>query len=97
MVLILKNESPILLKFHNSVWKYVVPLLTAEWLHLELCFSPEYHISRQNILIFFWKSLADIQSEAGLNHVCEYINGILFAINKIRAGEKSGKNLERGE
>jgi hypothetical protein len=42
--LIWKYESPVVLKFHKSVWKYVVSyLLTAYWLHLVLYFSAEYH------------------------------------------------------
>jgi hypothetical protein len=33
------------------------PTLTAEWLHPVLNFSPEYHNSRQIIIILFWKYL----------------------------------------
>ncbi len=33
-----------------------------------LCFSPEYHNSRQNIIFLFWKYLLYIESEAWLNH-----------------------------
>ncbi len=54
VVLIWKYESPVLLKFYNSVWKYVVTyMITAEWLHLVLYFSSQYHNSRKNIIILF--------------------------------------------
>jgi hypothetical protein len=56
------------------------PTLTAEWLHLVRYFSAEYHNSRQNVIILFWKYLVDIRSEAWLNLSCEYINGKLFAV-----------------
>jgi hypothetical protein len=46
-----------------------------------LYFSPEYHNSRQNIIIPFWKYLVDNGSEAWLNLFWEYINGILFAVH----------------
>jgi hypothetical protein len=50
------------LLLHNSVWKYsmLFPMLTAEWLHLVLNFSPEYINSRQTIIILYWKYLVDI-------------------------------------
>jgi hypothetical protein len=47
-----------------------------------LDFSTEYHNSRQNGIILFWKYLVDIISEAWLNLFCEYINGKLFAVWK---------------
>jgi hypothetical protein len=43
------------------------PILTADWLHLALLFSTEYHNSRQNIIILFWKYLVDIRNEARVN------------------------------
>jgi hypothetical protein len=43
------------------------PMLTAAWLHLVLYFSTEYHKSRQDVLILFWKYLIDIRSQAWLN------------------------------
>jgi hypothetical protein len=57
-------------------------MLSAEWLHqvLYMYFSPEYHNSRQNIIILLWKYLVDIRSEAWLNLFWEYIKGILFAV-----------------
>ncbi len=51
------------------------PMTTAEWLHLVLYFSSEYHNSRQNIEILFGKFLVDIRSEAWLNLFWEYISG----------------------
>ncbi len=57
------------------------PMLTANWLHLQVMyFSTEYHNSRQNIIILFWKYLVDIKSEAWLHLFGEYINGKLFAV-----------------
>jgi hypothetical protein len=50
-------------------------MLTADKLHLALYFSPEYHNSRQNIIILFSKYLVDIGSEAWLNLFWEYITG----------------------
>jgi hypothetical protein len=41
------------------------PMLAAEWQHIVLNFSTEYHNSIQNIIILFWK-YADIRSEAWL-------------------------------
>ncbi len=45
------------------------PMLTAEWLHFNLVLfdSTEYHNSRQNIIIMFWKYFVDITREAWLN------------------------------
>jgi hypothetical protein len=48
-----------------------IPIFRAEWLHLVLYFSPEYHYSRQNTIIL-------VCSEQWLNLFCEYINGKLF-------------------
>ena len=45
-----------------------------------LYFSPEYHNSRKNIIILFWKYLVDIRNEAWLNLFSEYLNGKLFAV-----------------
>ncbi len=56
-------------------------MLTAEWLHLVLYYSTEYHNSRQNILIQFLKYLVDIRSEAWLILFCEFINGKLFTVH----------------
>ncbi len=66
-----------------SCSSFLIPFgnLTAEWLHLVLYFSTEYHNSRQNIMILFWKYLVDIRSEAWLNLFCELINGKLFAVH----------------
>jgi hypothetical protein len=36
------------------------PMLKADWLHLVLYFSTEYHKSLQNIVFLFWKYLVDI-------------------------------------
>ncbi len=59
------------------------PMLTAEWLHLLLYFSTtEYHNSRQNITILFWKYVVDIGSEARLNLFWEYISGKLLAMQR---------------
>jgi hypothetical protein len=41
-------------------------ILTAELLHLELYFSPEYHNSRQIIIILFWKYLVDHNSRENI-------------------------------
>jgi hypothetical protein len=39
-----------------------------EWLQLRSSVTPpEYHVSRQNIIILFWKYLVNIRSEALLN------------------------------
>jgi hypothetical protein len=57
------------------------PMLTADWLHLALHFSTEYHNSRNNIIILFWKYLVDIRNEAWLNLFWAYINGKLFAVH----------------
>jgi hypothetical protein len=60
---------------------YIIPfgkmfiMLTSEWLHLVLYFSTEYHISRQNIIILFWKYLVDIRREAWQKKFWEYIHG----------------------
>jgi hypothetical protein len=44
------------------------PMLTAAWLHLGLYyFSTEYHNSRQNVIVLFWKYLGHIRSEAWQN------------------------------
>jgi hypothetical protein len=57
------------------------PMLTVDWLHLELCFFKEYCNSSQNIIILFWKYLVDFRSEeAWLNHFWENIMGKLFAV-----------------
>jgi hypothetical protein len=45
-----------------------------------LYFSSEYHNSKQNFMIRFWKYLVDIRSEAWLNLFWEYINGKLLAV-----------------
>jgi hypothetical protein len=55
-------------------------MLTAQWLHLVVYFSPEHHISRKKIIIMIWKYLFDIRSEAWLNLFWEYMNGKLFAV-----------------
>jgi hypothetical protein len=39
-------------------------MLTADWLHLVLYFSTEYHTQTQNIMILFWQYVVDIKSEA---------------------------------
>jgi hypothetical protein len=56
-------------------------MLIAEWLHLVQDFSTEYHNSRQNIIILFWKYLVSIfRSKAWRKLFWEYINGKLFAV-----------------
>jgi hypothetical protein len=42
--------------------------------------NTEYHNSRQDIIILFWKYLVDIRTEAWLNQFWECINGKLFAV-----------------
>jgi hypothetical protein len=42
-------------------------MLTAEWLHLVLCFFTEYHNASQNIIILFWQYLIEIGNEPWLN------------------------------
>ncbi len=62
------------------------PMLTSEWQHLHstctvvLHVSSEYHNSRQNIIIMFWKYLVDISREALLKLFWEHINEKLFAV-----------------
>ncbi len=48
--------------------------------YFRLYFSTEYHNSRQNTIILFWKYLVDIRIEAWLNLLWEHINGNLFAV-----------------
>ncbi len=48
-VLMRKCESSLLLKFNNSFWNMLLPMLSAEWLNvLYAYFSKEYHNSRHN-------------------------------------------------
>ena len=51
LVLIWKYESPVLLQFHNSAWKYVIPFTDSWLLILVMYFSTDYHTARQNIII----------------------------------------------
>jgi hypothetical protein len=60
------------------------PILKAEWLHLVLYFPAEYHNSRRNITILFWKYLVDISNEAWQNLFWEYINVKLFAVSALQ-------------
>ncbi len=55
-------------------------MLTAQWLHLVVYFSPEYNNSRKKIIIMIWKYLFDIRSEVLLNLFWDNINGKLFAV-----------------
>jgi hypothetical protein len=59
----------------------LIPMLTAEQLHLVMYFSTEYHYSKQNIIILFWKYFVDIRSKDGLNDFWEYKKGKLFAVH----------------
>jgi hypothetical protein len=68
IVLIWKYESPVQFKFQNSIWKYAVPILTAEWQNRQT--------ERKNFINLFWKYLVDIRSEAWLYLFWKYINGI---------------------
>jgi hypothetical protein len=56
----------------------LLPMLTAEWLHL--LHYRIYNNSRQNIIILVWKYLVNIRCEAWLNLFWEYTNGKLFAL-----------------
>jgi hypothetical protein len=44
--------------------------------------ATEYHNSRWNIIILFWKYFVDIRSEVWLILVWEYINAKSFAVRK---------------
>ncbi len=68
------------ISYFSSVWNYAVPYSAAEWLHLVLNFSAEYHNSRQNIIILSWKYSVDISREAWQNLFWEHINRKLFAV-----------------
>ena len=48
-----------------------------------LYYSTEYHNSRQNIIVLFWKYLVAFRSKAGQNIFREYINLKLFAVSSI--------------
>jgi hypothetical protein len=50
----------------------LVPLMAAEWLRQVLYFCTEYHNSRKNILILFWKYVVDIRSAGQLNLFGKY-------------------------
>jgi hypothetical protein len=70
VVLIWKYESPVQQKFHNSIWKYVVPYaLTAEGLRPVL-------LSR----IFYYRQKYLVDIESWLSLFWEYINRKLFAV-----------------
>jgi hypothetical protein len=63
-------EYPVLLKFPNSIWKYVVPFADSRMaLPSSALLYRIYFIIQQAIIILFWKYLVDITSEAWLTLV----------------------------
>jgi len=65
--------------FINIFGNILFSMLKLEWLQSPVLLW-EYHNSRQNILILFWKYLVNNRSEAWLNLFWENINGKLFAV-----------------
>ncbi len=64
---------------------------------------PEYHNSRQNKIIIFWKYLVEIRRKALLNLFWEYIqineNCLQFAQNLVRLplSNSAGNNIAKPE
>jgi hypothetical protein len=57
----------------------LLPMLTAEWLHIVLYLATEYYNSRKNIINLLSKYLVNIRSDDWLKLFWEYIIGKLFA------------------